>query len=78
MATKQPIRVEAQNPSLQNSPISKDPLPAPARADAGDLPGTCYWNGQPYSQGAQVCANGKLYQCSCGVINCQWFIVGSC
>lgn len=74
MAPRQPELVEPQNPSLRNSPICETSPPPPATAE--DLPGTCYWNGQPYSQGAQVAANGKLYQCSCGIIDCQWFVVG--
>ena len=35
----------------------------------------CYWNGQEYSPGAEVCANGKLMRCSG---NGQWYHVGWC
>jgi hypothetical protein len=67
MAAKDQIpHVEPQKDNLQNSPIKQiDPATA----------AICYWNGQPYSEGAAVCQDHKRYICW---HDGTWLQLGSC
>jgi len=57
--------VEAQDQSLENSPISEE---APKEDAPGYAANPCMWNGKEYSHGAVVTDGGRRYRC----YNGQW------
>jgi hypothetical protein len=65
-----PIPVEQQKAGLMTSPIG-----APAgQAGANCL--LCYWNGTAYSEGAQICAAGRVLKCVRSGANGYWLDTG--
>ena len=55
-----PVQVEPQNKDLKNSPIEEG-KPQPGGAAAVTM---CYWNGQGYSPGVEVCSAGRAFVCT--------------
>jgi hypothetical protein len=56
-----PVQVEPQTKDLRNSPIEEG-KPQPGGAAAAGT--TCYWNGQAYSPGVEVCSAGRAFVCT--------------
>jgi hypothetical protein len=55
-------KVEDQDPGKKNSPIVE--VSEEEFDQVSDERATCWWNGQAYSTGANVCMSGYLYRCS--------------
>ena len=58
--------VGAQDPQKRNSPILEGPSVEEAPM--------CYYNGEPYSSGSWLCAEGRRLVC----VNGSWWYQGTC
>ena len=66
-----PVQVEAIDLSKKTSAIRGKDQQGTTALESG----VCYWNGQPYSEGATICSTGNLLRC---YSDGSWSVVGTC
>ena len=63
MSNRNPVEVEAPDPSKNTSEIL-GPMSEEATVSMDLQNEKCYWNDVEFSQGDQIIAEGKCYECS--------------
>lgn len=58
-----PVPVQPQRPGQDNSPI-RDAEPTNSRVGSSVV--ICHWNGQVFTSGLRVVADGEVYECRGG------------
>lgn len=66
------IQVEPMDPTLENSPVSKEAKSVAPEGAAAASSSACKHNSKDYSYGAKICMEGTVHECDWDGYNPYW------